>query len=106
MPGISRRQQIEQMLEQDPEDAFLQYALAMEWMSEKEPAKALAQLQQLLAMQETYVPAYLQAGQLLAQLGQPLEACILLDRGVQQARMQNDVHAAEEMAGLRQSLTT
>ncbi len=106
MSPPARREQIEKMLAQDPQDAFLLYALAMEWISENQVEKALDQLQQLLAMHVDYVPAYLQAGQLLAQMARTSEAVHLLEQGMQQARIQNDLHAFEEMELLRQSLTT
>lgn len=102
---MSRRAQIEAMLAQDPQDAFLRYALSMELVSAGEPAAALAELRRLLTDDPGYIPAYLQAAQLSAQLGQPDQALGLLDAGIPRAQAAGDAHAADEMSGLRASLT-
>ncbi|HMP02122.1 MAG TPA: tetratricopeptide repeat protein [Gemmatales bacterium] len=101
---MTRRAQIEAMLAADPHDGFLRYALSMEMASAGDPAGALAELQKLLADDPAYLAAYFQAAQLAAQLGQMEEAKKLLDLGVPRAQAAGDLHAAEEMQGLRASL--
>jgi len=103
---MSRRAQIEAMLAQDPQDAFLRYALSMELLSAGEPAAAQAELQRLLADDPGYIPAYLQAAQLAVQLGQPDQALAVLEAGIPRAQAAGDAHAAEEMAGLRNRLSS
>ncbi len=101
---MNRRQQIEAMLEQDGTDSFLRYALALEWASEGQPNQAMAEFNKLLTQDPGYIPAYLQAGQLLAKAGQGDAARILLEKGIHVARQGNDDHAAEEMAAILASL--
>ena len=98
-----RMEQIEALLADDPSDPFLRYGLAMEYVSARDDATAADHLVRL-ADDASYVPAFLQAGQVLARLNRVEEACDLLRRGVAAARRQGDAHAEGEMAGLLASL--
>jgi predicted Zn-dependent protease len=97
---LTRRQQIEAMLRDEPNDPFLRYALAMEYASEGADAEAERQFQQLLADAPDYVAGYFQYGQLLARAGRVAEARHVLERGIAAARQTGDQHAADEMRGL------
>src|SRR5688500_932419 len=100
MPARTPRMaQLEALLADDPADAFLRYGLAMEFVSAGDEATAAGQLVRL-ADEAGYVPAFLQAGQVLARLNRVEEACAVLRRGVAAARQQGDSHAEGEMAGL------
>jgi Tfp pilus assembly protein PilF len=98
-----RMEQIEELLADDPTDPFLRYGLAMEYVSAADDATAADHLVRL-ADDASYVPAFLQAGQVLARLNRVEQACELLRRGVVAARQQGDAHAEGEMAGLLASL--
>jgi Tfp pilus assembly protein PilF len=98
-----RMEQIEALLADDPSDPFLRYGLAMEYVSAGDDVTAADHLVRL-ANDASYVPAFLQAGQVLARLNRVEEACDLLRRGVAAARQQGDAHAEGEMAGLLASL--
>lgn len=97
MSERTRKEQIQEMLAADPNDSFLRYALAMEHLGAGELEEAIRCWQDLLARDPNYVPAYLQAGQALVQLGRREEGRELWQRGVAAARQQGDQHAAEEM---------
>jgi thioredoxin-like negative regulator of GroEL len=97
MGDKTRKQQIEELLRDDPGDAFLRYGLAMEHVSAGDDAEAVRCFGELLAVSPGYVPGFLQAGQALIRLGRTEEARDLLARGIAAARKQNDLHAAEEM---------
>jgi predicted Zn-dependent protease len=95
--------QIEAMLADDPGDPFLRYALAMEYVSAGDDVAAADQLLSLTA-ETPYVPAFLQAGQVLARLNRFEQACEVLKKGIETARQQGESHAEGEMAGLLSSL--
>jgi thioredoxin-like negative regulator of GroEL len=99
MSGNSRKQQLEEMLAEDPADAFVRYALAMEHVSEGKDDLAAKCLAELIGQSADYVPAYLQLGQALLRIGRRDEAADAFRRGIATARRQNDAHAAEEMQG-------
>ena len=92
------------MLADEPKDSFLRYALALEWAAESKPAQAVAVLDALIQDDAGYIPAYLQAGQLLAKAGDAVRAKAVLQAGVAAARAGHDDHAAEEMTALLESL--
>jgi Flp pilus assembly protein TadD len=95
--------QLEALLADDPGDPFLRYGLAMEYASAGDDATAAKQLVRL-ADEAVYVPAFLQAGQVLARLNRFAEACDVLRRGIAAARQEGDSHAEGEMAGLLSTL--
>jgi predicted Zn-dependent protease len=100
MGNSERRDQLAALLRDDPHDAFLRYALAMELVAAGDKPNALAQLQMLLTHTPDYVPGYLQAGKLAAELGRDADARIFFTQGIEQARKQGETHAAEEMTGM------
>ncbi|MCS6851793.1 MAG: hypothetical protein NZ700_11565 [Gemmataceae bacterium] len=104
MTGKSRKEQLEAMLRDDPHDPFLHYALAMECVSEGNDEEAIRRFGDLIDRHPDYPPAYMQGGQALARLGRPAEAAEWWRRGIEAARRVGDRHAADEMAGLLQSL--
>jgi len=95
--------QIEAMLADSPDDAFLRYGLAMEYVGQGEDAIAVEQFRALIAL-EPYVPAFLQVGQVLAKLGKAGEAMAILRQGMTAAQKAGDMHAHGEMQGLLESL--
>jgi hypothetical protein len=99
-------EQIEAMLAEDPDDAFLRYGLAMEHASAGDDAACVEVLRDLIARTTAspYIPAFLQAGQALVRLDRITEACDVLRKGVDAARRAGDTHAQGEMQGLLDSI--
>ena len=104
MATTSRREQIEALLADDPNDTFLRYGLAMEHVSAGDDEAAVGCFRDLLAIDAAYVPAYMQAGQALTRLSRVEEARAMLTRGSQAAREQGNQHAYEEMQGFLANL--
>jgi hypothetical protein len=100
-------EQIEAMLAEDPDDAFLRYGLALEHAGQGDDATCVALLRDLIARTASnpYVPAYLQAGQALVRLDRITEACDVLREGIAAAGRAGDSHAQGEMMGLLDSIT-
>lgn len=101
---MSRREQIEAMLADDPHDTFLRYSLAMELEKEGEHERSLEQLRGLMAERPPYVPAFFMAAQQLAGLERIDEARAALRDGIEEARRQGNAHAAGEMSEFLASL--
>jgi tetratricopeptide (TPR) repeat protein len=94
----SRRERIEAMLADDPQDSFLRYSLALELSKSGEHDRSLELLRGLTADAPPYVPAFFMSGQQLAQLDRIREARAVLREGIEQARRAGDAHAAGEMS--------
>jgi predicted RNA polymerase sigma factor len=104
MAGSTRRQQLESLLADDPNDAFLRYGLAMEHASAGDGEAALGTLRQMFADKIEYVPAYQQAGQILMRLDRIDEARDAFEKGIALAKRVGDAHAAGEMEGFLDTL--
>ncbi|MGH7170062.1 MAG: hypothetical protein ACRELF_05230 [Gemmataceae bacterium] len=104
MTGKSRKQQIEEMLAEEPNDPFLRYGLAMEYVSAGQDEEAVRCFEELLKTTPDYVPGYMQAGRTLARLDRVAEARAIFQAGIAAARQKGDLHAAEEMAGFLDGL--
>jgi predicted Zn-dependent protease len=100
----SRKQQLEELLREDPDDPFLRYGLAMEHVSAGDDAGAVDRFRELLAAAPEYVAAYHQAGQALVRLGREDEARDVLRAGMAAAQKAGDAHAHGEMSGLLESI--
>ena len=98
MAAASRREQIEAMLADDPQDRFLRYSLAMELQKVGEHDRSIELLRALMAEEPPYVVAFFMAAKQLAGLGRIAEARSALRDGIEQARRQGDAHAASEMS--------
>jgi Flp pilus assembly protein TadD len=94
---MNRLDQLQQMLQDSPDDTFLLYALAMEQRSAGDDEAALTGLDRVLAVDSDYVAAYFQKGQILAGLDRLEQARQVLQQGITIARGVGDDHAAAEM---------
>lgn len=102
----TRREKIEAMLVEEPEDSFLRYSLAMELDKEGDHESSLARLQELRELDPPYVPAFFMAGQQLAKLQRLEEARAVLRDGIEKAQEQGDNHAAGEMSEFLTALSS
>ena len=109
MAKSMRMTQIEAMLADDPDDAFLRYGLAMEHASLGDDDGCVAVLRDLIvrSSMDPYVPAFLQAGQALVRLDKIDEACAMLKEGIAvsgRVGTPDALHAQGEMQGLLSSV--
>ena len=96
----TRRQMLEQLVANRPDDAFARYGLAMECMNNGEPAGAEEHFRALLERNTNYVPGYLMYAQFLVRQSRGAEAKKILLSGMEAATKQGDQHARSEMEGL------
>ena len=102
----SRREKIEALLADDPNDAFLRYSLAMELDKEGQLEASAALFRGLMADSQPQVAAFFMLAQQLARQNQSLEAVGVLRAGIEQAEIQGDSHAAGEMREFLAGLDT
>jgi Tfp pilus assembly protein PilF len=89
--------QLKEFLENDPNDSFTRYALALEYSGLGETPLAVSLLLDVLERDPAYVPAYQQLGYQYQKLDRKVEATQVLRRGIEVAREQGDTHAQREM---------
>ncbi len=101
---MSRLNQIQQMLADEPADPFLHYALGMEHVKLGDTEAALTQFAAMNAEFPNHVAAWHQRGRLLAERGDEALATEVLQQGIAVAHRTGDSHAAGEMQGLLDQL--
>jgi hypothetical protein len=100
----SRREKIEALLKDDPDDVFLRYSLALELESTSDWEAGLEILEDLARATPPYVPAFHMAARSLIQRERVADARRALREGIEAARAAGASHAAAEMAELLMSL--
>ena len=101
---MTRRQKLEALLADSPDDTFLNYALAMQCASDGDEPAAIERMDGLLERDPQYVPAYFQLAQIVIRRGDPERGKRLLLRGIEMARRAGDDHAEGEMRGVLEQL--
>ncbi len=101
---MSRRAKIESLLQDSPEDVFLNYAYAMEFIKESEIESAREIFAKVRKLDPDYVPAYFQEAQMLGQEDLIDEAKQILASGIDVARRTGDDHALGEMTEFMETL--
>ena len=98
MTDNSRRAKIEAMLVDEPNDDYLRYALAMEMRKDGESEASIKLLATMTRQEKPHVASFFMAAQQLAGLDKIAAARTFLREGIEEARLQNDHHAAGEMS--------
>jgi predicted Zn-dependent protease len=93
-------------LEQDPNDSFARYAVALEYRGLREYARAIDYLSDLRRRDPDYIAAYFQLGQIYTAIEEPEKATEALAEGIRVARKAGDLHAASEMQAALDELET
>ncbi len=101
MPSI---EQINKLLAKEPDDAFLNFALAMELAKNGRAAESIAQFDRVIALDPNYTAAYFQKARTLIATGDIEPAKAALRTGIDRAQAIGNAHAAGEMSELLASL--
>ena len=96
---MPNRAALEKMLETNPNDLFLNYALAMQCASDGEEEEAVERLAQINIDHPDDVASWFQRGQILNRLGETDEAREVITAGIEVARRVGNAHAEGEMRG-------
>ncbi len=88
---------LNQVLSQNPADAFARYGLAMEYSNAGEVELALEEFGRLLATHPDYTAGYFMAAQTLAKADRTEEARKMLADGIASAKKTGNGHAQAEM---------
>lgn len=101
---MSRRQRLQDLLHKSPDDPFLHFGLAMEWVKEERVEDACASFDRTIELDPHYTAAYYHKGNALIAAGRPAEARDVLQRGLTAARACGNDHALAEMHELLNSI--
>ncbi len=93
----SRLEQLELLAIKDPGDPFIQYAIALEYVSSNRLEQAAEILERLMAASPDYTAGYHQAGRVYEQLDRDDEARRCYEQGIVVAQRQGDAKDLDEM---------
>ena len=100
---MTRLQQLQQFLSDDPSDPFNVYALAIEYQkSDIQKSKEL--FLELLTEHPKYIPTYYHYGKLLQEMNALKEAQNVFENGIQYAQELNELKALRELRAALQEL--
>lgn len=93
----TRLEALRGMLQQDPNNAFVRYGVAMELVNSGDLEGAAAEFAKLREVNPNYAAAYYHGGQTLEKLGRTDEAIAVYRAGVAVTTASGDGHARSEM---------
>ena len=91
---------LNQVLTENPRDAFARYGLAMEYSKQGDFDRALAEFAILLENHPEYTAGYFMAAQTLVRAERVQDAKTMLTNGIASARRTGNLHAQSEMEAL------
>ena len=91
---------LNEILKQNPADAFARYGLAMAYAADGRSDDALREFAETIARTPDYVPAYQMSAQQLLKAGRADEAKARLEAGLAACARTGNSHAASEMNGM------
>jgi predicted Zn-dependent protease len=97
---MDRIAMLNEILTQNPTDAFARYGLAMEYSKAEQVEKAMEEFGKLLAAHPDYCAGYFMAAQTLVKAERAEEAKKMLVDGIASARKTGNGHAQSEMEGM------
>src|SRR6266568_6679868 len=103
---MDRIASLNELLTQDPNNAFARYGLALEHSNAGDFDRALDEFGKLLAAHPDYVPGYQMAAQTLMKVGRLGEAKSMLENGIASAQKKGDSHAESEMQALLEEIAS
>ena len=93
----TRLEILKSMVEQNPNDTFARYGLAMEYRNAGDLSSAIAEFRTLIAANPDYSAAYYHGGQALERMGNAGEARTMYLQGIEASTRKGDLHTRDEL---------
>jgi len=101
----SRLDKLLEFLKNEPNDEFLKYALATEYLRLNETGKALEYYEDLVNNHPDYVGTYYHLGKLYEALNRKPDAINTYEKGMETAKRKRDNHAFSELQAVYREAT-
>jgi predicted Zn-dependent protease len=101
---MDRLAMLQEILGQNPNDAFARYGLALEYVNQGQTETALAEFSRLLQDNPDYTAGYQMAAQTLMKAEREEEAREMIDKGIACAIRTRNQHARSEMEAMLDEL--
>lgn len=94
---MNRIEQLLAFLKESPDDAFLNYALATEYVGLGDDDKAEVIFRILLEKQPDYIATYYHLGKLMERKTEKEEAISIYEKGIEKAKKSGERHTLSEL---------
>ena len=101
---MDRILQLKEFLKVSPNDAFLQHALALEYIKVGEEQTAKNLFEKILKSEPEYVGSYYHLGKLLERIKNNTAAIAIYKSGMKQAKLAKDNHSYNELQAALEDL--
>lgn len=101
---MDRIEKLKAFLADNPNDSFVQHALALEYIKQGDDGAALELFEQLLSRNENYIGSYYHLGKLLERQQRRPDAIAWYQKGMLKAREAGDQHAFNELQSAYEDL--
>ena len=101
---MDRILQLKEFLKASPNDAFLQHALALEYVKVGEEQTAKNLFESILKSEPEYVGSYYHLGKLLERIKDNTAAIAVYKSGMKQAKLAKDNHSYNELQAALEDL--
>ncbi|MDB5127578.1 tetratricopeptide repeat protein [Mucilaginibacter sp.] len=100
---ISRLDKLLAFIQNEPEDEFLKYALATEYLRLNDSEKALSYYEDLVNNHPNYTGTYYHLGKLYEALNRKDDAISTYEKGMEITKVKRDMHAFSELQAVYRS---
>lgn len=101
--STTRKDTVFKMVQENPRDEFLQYALYLEYQKDKDP-KTEEQIELLLREFPSYLPTYYIAAKWFENKDEVDRALSIYEKGIALAQAQQDIKAINELGAAKMNL--
>ena len=102
---MDRIEKLKEFLEANPEDSFVQHALALEYIKFGRDTEAKELFQKVLSLDPGYIGSYYHLAKLLERIGETDEAIKIYEKGMEEAKKAGDNHSLSELRSAFEELT-
>jgi Tfp pilus assembly protein PilF len=101
---MERIDKLKEYLLKEPNDAFLQHALALEYIKTGNDPDARKLFEEILQRDPAYIGSYYHLARLLERTGEQDQAIKVYEQGMLQAKQAGDMHAYNELQAAYEDL--
>jgi Tfp pilus assembly protein PilF len=101
---MDRIAQLKEFIATNPNDSFVQHALALEYIKQEDDASAQQLFENLLNKNENYIGSYYHLGKLLERNNNISGAIAVYEKGLRKAKETGDQHAYNELLAAYEDL--
>ena len=101
---MDRIAKLKEFLAANPDDSFVQHALALEHVKAGDDAEARKLFENILTRDETYIGSYYHLGKLLERIDEKESAIKWYELGMLKAKESGDMHAYNELQAAYEDL--